>query len=73
MFKVIAPRKYYGRSEEETEFQILDRMSFQRFLHLDIHDKAPDKNTALTFKERLGRAACWGSSSGSTRSWRRGG
>jgi IS5 family transposase len=54
MFKIIVLQKYYGLSEEETEFQILDRISFQRFLGLDIHDKVPDKNTVWTFKERLG-------------------
>jgi len=54
MFKIIVLQKYYGLSEEETEFQILDRHSFQRFLGLDVHDKVPDKNTVWTFKERLG-------------------
>jgi len=54
MFKVVVLQKYYGLSEEETEFQILDRQSFQRFLRLDVHDKVPDKNTVWLFKERLG-------------------
>ena len=56
MFKIVVLQKYYGLSEEETEFQILDRHSFQRFLGLDVHDKVPDKNTVWTFKERLGAA-----------------
>jgi len=54
MFKVILLQKYYGLSEEDTEFQILDRFSFQRFLGLDVGDSVPDKNTIWTFKERLG-------------------
>jgi len=54
MFQIVVLQKYYGLSEEETEFQILDRFSFQRFLGLDVHDKVPDKNTVWLFKERLG-------------------
>ena len=54
MFKVILLQKYYGLSEEETEFQILDRYSFQRFLGLDVGMNVPDKNTIWIFKERLG-------------------
>lgn len=56
MFKVIVLQKYYDLSEEQTEFQILDRFSFQRFLGLDVGDRVPDKNTIWTFKERLGEA-----------------
>jgi IS5 family transposase len=55
MFKVIVLQKYYGLSEEETEFQILDRFSFQRFLGLDVSSAVPDKNTVWLFKERLGK------------------
>ena len=55
MFKVVVLQKYYGLSEEETEFQILDRFSFQRFLELDVSSEVPDKNTVWLFKERLGK------------------
>ena len=54
MFKVIVLQKYYGLSEEDTEFQILDRFSFQRFLGMGLSDDVPDKNTIWAFKERLG-------------------
>lgn len=54
MFKILVLQKYYDLSEEQTEFQILDRFSFQRFLGLDVGDKVPDKNTIWNFKERLG-------------------
>jgi len=54
MFKVIILQKYYSLSEEDTEFQIKDRFSFQRFLGLSIADDIPDKNTIWTFKERFG-------------------
>ena len=52
--KVLILQKYYNLSEEETEFQILDRFSFQRFLGLSVSDKVPDKNTIWLFKQRLG-------------------
>lgn len=54
MFKILVLQKYYDLSEEQTEFQILDRFSFQRFLGLDVGDPVPDKNSIWTFKERLG-------------------
>lgn len=54
MFKVLVLQKYYNLSEEDTEFQILDRFSFQRFLGLSVSDKVPDKNTIWLFKQRLG-------------------
>lgn len=54
MFKILVLQKYYDLSEEQTEFQILDRFSFQRFLGLDVGDRVPDKNSIWTFKERLG-------------------
>ena len=54
MFKVIVLQKYFNLSEEQTEFQILDRFSFQRFLGLDVGDAVPEKNSIWNFKERLG-------------------
>jgi len=56
MFKILVLQKYFDLSEEQTEFQILDRFSFQRFLGLDVGDKVPDKNAIWAFKERLGEA-----------------
>jgi transposase, IS5 family len=54
MFKVLVLQKYHGLSDEQTEFQILDRFSFQRFLGLGVGDKVPDEKTVWVFKERLG-------------------
>lgn len=54
MLKVLIIQRYYNLSEEETEFQILDRFSFQRFLGLSVGDAVPDKNTIWDFKQRLG-------------------
>jgi IS5 family transposase len=60
MFKIIVLQKYFDLSEEQTEFQILDRFSFQRFLGLDVGDRVPDKNAIWAFKERLGEAGLRG-------------
>lgn len=54
MFKVLVLQKYHGLSDEQTEFQILDRFSFQRFLGLGVGDQVPDEKTVWVFKERLG-------------------
>lgn len=54
MLKVLIVQRYYDLGDEETEFQILDRFSFQRFLGLQVGDKAPDKNTIWDFKQRIG-------------------
>jgi IS5 family transposase len=54
MFMVLVLQKYHGLSDEQTEFQILDRFSFQRFLGLGVGDPVPDQKTIWVFKERLG-------------------
>jgi len=54
MFKVLVLQKYYNLSEEQTEYQILDRCSFLKFLGLEHGGKVPDKNTVWDFKGRLG-------------------
>jgi transposase, IS5 family len=60
LFKIIVLQKYFDLSEEQTEFQILDRFSFQRFLGLDVGDRVPDKNAIWAFKERFGEAGLRG-------------
>jgi len=54
MLKVLVLQKFYGLSDESTEFNILDRFSFMRFLGLNVGDGAPDHSTIWSFKERLG-------------------
>jgi len=56
MFKVLVLQKFYGLSDEDTEFQIMDRFSFMRFLKLQPGDGAPDSTTIWSYKERLGEA-----------------
>ena len=54
MFQVLVLQKFHGLGDAQTEFQILDRFSFQRFLGLRAGDAAPDEKTIWVFKERLG-------------------
>lgn len=53
MFKIIMLQRYYNLSDEQTEFQIKDRLSFQQFLGLQIGDNIPDEKTIWLFKEQL--------------------
>ena len=53
MFKILILQRYYNLSDAETEYQILDRLSFCRFLALSLDDKVPDEKTIWDFRERL--------------------
>lgn len=53
MFKVVFLQKLYNVSDDEMEYQLLDRMSFQRFVGLEIGDSIPDSKTIWFFRERL--------------------
>ncbi|PJK27361.1 IS5/IS1182 family transposase [Minwuia thermotolerans] len=43
-------------SDDQTEFQVRDRLSFMRFLGLGLHDRVPDAKTIWLFRELLVRA-----------------
>jgi IS5 family transposase len=53
MFKILILQRYYNLSDEQTEFQIKDRLSFLDFLGLQIGDDIPDEKTIWLFKEQL--------------------
>lgn len=53
MFKILILQRYYNISDDKMEFQILDRLSFMRFLELTISDKVPDAKTIWLFRENL--------------------
>lgn len=59
MFKILVISKYYGITHETLEFQIKDRLSFQRFLGLRLSDRVPDANTIWDFKEALTKAGAF--------------
>jgi len=56
MFKVLVVQSLYGLADEQTEFQIRDRLSFMRFLGLDLHGRVPDARTIWLFREHLTKA-----------------
>ena len=53
MFKVLVLQALYNLSDEQTEYQILDRLSFMKFLGLELHDDVPDARTIWLFRETL--------------------
>jgi len=53
MFKILILQRYYELSDDSTEFQIVDRWSFMRFLGLSMNDNVPDAKTIWLFKETL--------------------
>ena len=54
MFKTIMLQDWNNISDDNMEFMINDRLSFQRFLGLELGEKAPDSKTIWLFKENLG-------------------
>ncbi len=53
MFKILILQRYYGLGDTQIEYQILDRLSFKKFLGLESGDKVPDEKTVWAFRERL--------------------
>ena len=53
MFKVLVLQSFYNLSDDQAEFQIRDRYSFQRFLGLAPEGRVPDSKTIWLFRETL--------------------
>jgi len=53
MFKILILQRYYGLGDTQIEYQIIDRLSFKKFLGLESGDKVPDEKTVWLFRERL--------------------
>ena len=53
MFKLLVLQALYDLSDEQLEYQVRDRLSFKRFLGLDLTDKVPDCKTVWVFREFL--------------------
>lgn len=56
LFKILVLQSLYNLSDDATEYQILDRHSFSRFLGLHLGDKVPDATTIWRFREDLAHA-----------------
>ena len=53
MFKIMILQRYYGLGDTQIEYQILDRISFKKFLGLESGDKVPDEKTVWAFREKI--------------------
>lgn len=56
MFKILVLQRLYNLSDEQAEYQINDRHSFQRFLGLRLGSTVPDFSTVWLFREALTKA-----------------
>ena len=56
MFKVLVVQTLYTLSDDQTEYQIKDRLSFMRFVGLELCDPVPDAKTIWLYRETLARA-----------------
>jgi len=57
MFKIMILQRYYNLGDKQVEYQIVDRMSFKKFLGLESGDKVPDEKTIWAFREKLTQTA----------------
>ncbi len=53
MFKMVVLQSLYNLGDDQTEYQVRDRLSFQRFLGLAPESPVPDAKTLWLFKESL--------------------
>jgi IS5 family transposase len=56
MTRLLVLQQLFNLSDEQMEFQLLDRMSFQRFAGQKNTARVPDRNTIWNFRERLVQA-----------------
>jgi len=55
MFKVLVLQQLHNLSDDRIEYPIRDRLSFMRFLGLQMEDRVPDSKTVWLFREHLKR------------------
>jgi IS5 family transposase len=55
MYKTTLLQDWNNLSDDNTEYMINDRLTFQRFLGMELGEKAPDAKTIWLFKEQLGK------------------
>lgn len=53
MVKILFLQRLYNLSDDQVEFQIVDRLSFRRFLNISFSDAVPDCKTVWAFRELL--------------------
>jgi len=53
VFKILILQSLYNLSDDEMEYQIMDRLSFMRFLGLDLDSRVPDAKTIWLFRSKM--------------------
>ena len=53
MFKMLVLQQLHNLADEKVEYLVRDRISFMRFLGLQLEDRVPDGNSVWLFRERL--------------------
>lgn len=56
MLRVLLLKRLYNLSDEQTEYQLRDRLSFLRFAGLGLGDEVPDSRTIWLYGEMLSKA-----------------
>ena len=56
MVRILVLKRLYNLSDEQMEYQLLDRMSYKRFCGLASAVNIPDRTTVWTFENRIGEA-----------------
>ena len=56
LFKMLVLQQLFNLSDAETEFQVNDRRSFEKFVGLGVMNDIPDATTLAFFRERLRKA-----------------
>lgn len=54
MVRILVLKRLYNLSDEQVEYQLLDRMSYKRFCGLINAVNVPDRTTVWTFENRIG-------------------
>lgn len=56
MLRVLVLKRLYNLSDEQTEYQLRDRISFQRFVRLGLGEEVPDSRTIWLYADQLAKA-----------------
>jgi len=56
LFKMLVIQQLYNLSDEQTEYQTYDRVSFRRFVGLGSEEEVPDAKTLWLFRQNLTKA-----------------
>src|SRR6266480_1038113 len=71
IFKARVLQVLYNLCDDQAEYQLRDRLSFMRFLGLELEDTVPDAKTLWLYREALGKAGAVADRSSTRRSCQR--